>query len=1180
MPLLKGKKNIGHNIEVEEAHGKPRDQAVAIALRTAGVPKKGAKDTDETKLVGAARFGGALRLRKMNDTYYVAKMDGTILHGGSYQDVVDWCRKNGVNMAFAKDAVRPVPVEDGAGNTPEEKRIIRLYEDGMSAQAIATQLGKDLAYVKEVLTESGAQRRRGGFSWAKDAVEPVPVEDGLLVPVGNKADADRLRKKFKTTLERSLRLPYGDAERERLFKEAQRLEHLLASSGWDPTERAKDDLSTMVDPIPLSPNGTLPFYQTDGPINDEFPEDKDAWAQPSHSRTTKERIMQGYTGDRRAKDAMTEEEAAAYLRKVLADPKSTSNEKRIAREEWLIAKAAAAEVSRTKDAVLPVDESTRDAVRRYNRGETRTRDFSKRGRDADDIVTAYKGVVTSDEGKILLGGVSKRHESTPFLSKRDAMDWADGVAEENERAGRGRCTSKVVEVKVRRSRAIANDQEHATITRAMYARPVSMPSGERNQPAVAPVPTEDADKPKAHWPENTREVNRLHGELSSKGYAYTGKSRRAAEGRMRVHEYTGPRSNLEGAIFEHASGGASKHAFTKARDASTEDWNPDAGERGMFYGIAKEAKAKKRRAAAKKAAKTRKRNRARDDDAVNPNPNPRVLTSVALPTPEDVEKVYGRKVPMKELGKAFGKAKDVVGVMPTQLNEMRTRVEALQKRRRTPTGVGLTNDAVHWLKAMQKAYEKGDATEFRRVRQFAAEAVAAAKTEIAKDRAHAADAASSPAEDLDRAFRFEIQGDRRSALLHYQRAAAGFTRANDARNAQVARDGEEECRTRLAGSFDNTYVHPQQGRARAYDSESAALRVALERTRAGEDVCLIDKRVMPRRAEARDAFSPSDEIAGARSLSPKADQMSPGARVYHTTGRTGRVVGSSDGKVRVRPDDGADVEEWDLRRTFAKDTSIEMYKGWEISEDVKEDAIVAKKPGKPPLYATNVAQAKRIIDQREAGTATGYQKVMDVEPVALDEHEGFEKLERSLAHRKGVEDPKALAAAIGRKKYGAKGMAAKSAAGRAKDGAWDDQVDIMTKNVKDKVRELKDDGVVGMSRRNLRQIVSTRGITVPPSAFDRLLDEAIQKAGARKFATDEQRRAAGRAKDVTPGEAGIVAARIDALLDEAERSSGARRGSIINTARRLAREKGIKYDWPAWAEKIVTTKDARRRAAY
>lgn len=41
MPLLKGKKNIGHNIKKEEAHGKPHKQAVAIALEYAR--KHGAK---------------------------------------------------------------------------------------------------------------------------------------------------------------------------------------------------------------------------------------------------------------------------------------------------------------------------------------------------------------------------------------------------------------------------------------------------------------------------------------------------------------------------------------------------------------------------------------------------------------------------------------------------------------------------------------------------------------------------------------------------------------------------------------------------------------------------------------------------------------------------------------------------------------------------------------------------------------------------------------------------------------------------------------------------------------------------------------------------------------------------------------------------------------------------------
>lgn len=41
MPILKGKKNIGHNIKVEESEGKKPKQAIAIALNVAR--KSGAK---------------------------------------------------------------------------------------------------------------------------------------------------------------------------------------------------------------------------------------------------------------------------------------------------------------------------------------------------------------------------------------------------------------------------------------------------------------------------------------------------------------------------------------------------------------------------------------------------------------------------------------------------------------------------------------------------------------------------------------------------------------------------------------------------------------------------------------------------------------------------------------------------------------------------------------------------------------------------------------------------------------------------------------------------------------------------------------------------------------------------------------------------------------------------------
>jgi hypothetical protein len=48
------------------------------------------------------------------------------------------------------------------------------------------------------------------------------------------------------------------------------------------------------------------------------------------------------------------------------------------------------------------------------------------------------------------------------------------------------------------------------------------------------------------------------------------------------------------------------------------------------------------------------------------------------------------------------------------------------------------------------------------------------------------------------------------------------------------------------------------------------------------------------------------------------------------------------------------------------------------------------------------------------------------------QHIGFEKLEKKIAAKGDVSDPGAVAAAIGRQKYGAKAMARKAAAGRRK----------------------------------------------------------------------------------------------------------------------------------------------------
>lgn len=114
------------------------------------------------------------------------------------------------------------------------------------------------------------------------------------------------------------------------------------------------------------------------------------------------------------------------------------------------------------------------------------------------------------------------------------------------------------------------------------------------------------------------------------------------------------------------------------------------------------------------------------------------------------------------------------------------------------------------------------------------------------------------------------------------------------------------------------------------------------------------------------------------------------------------------------------------------------------------------KAGKPQKQAVAIAlseQRRKAIGKDSSGTAalrSGVAKFLAEEekepehntpdsklPVSGgavgDAKEGFAKLERSLAHEKGVTDPKALAASIGRKKYGEADMEHKAQAGKTGD---------------------------------------------------------------------------------------------------------------------------------------------------
>mgnify|MGYP001568287234 CR=1 FL=1 len=50
MPLRAGEKNIGRNIAIELEHGKPKKQAVAIALNVAGKSKPKYRNSSDGKM--------------------------------------------------------------------------------------------------------------------------------------------------------------------------------------------------------------------------------------------------------------------------------------------------------------------------------------------------------------------------------------------------------------------------------------------------------------------------------------------------------------------------------------------------------------------------------------------------------------------------------------------------------------------------------------------------------------------------------------------------------------------------------------------------------------------------------------------------------------------------------------------------------------------------------------------------------------------------------------------------------------------------------------------------------------------------------------------------------------------------------------------------------------------------
>ncbi len=283
---------------------------------------------------------------------------------------------------------------------------------------------------------------------------------------------------------------------------------------------------------------------------------------------------------------------------------------------------------------------------------------------------------------------------------------------------------------------------------------------------------------------------------------------------------------------------------------------------------------------------------------------------------------------------------------------------------------------------------------------------------------------SEPKDHMLRAAQYEVAGDRARALDSYRAAASVFRCAGDKLNEAKARDGIHACQSML----DTQYTHPGAGRVKVCDSAEQAVRTAVERTRAGEAVTVDGVKVMPRGEKARGRDEDpillegeSDATLLANYLREDGGESSPYFEALEQRGQPVKAIIGDD-----------------TSGVFQK----AEYKGWSIDKNPR-GIIVASKRGQTPFAARSTEHARAVIDRRDADPGERHRMG--------DEHLGFKKLEGKLAHEKGVSDPAAVAASIGRKKYGASGMAAKAAAGRAKD----EEVTFTPALVKRRLQEAK-----------------------------------------------------------------------------------------------------------------------------
>lgn len=248
MPLEKGSssKAIGHNVKTEEAAGKPKKQAVAIALHNAGVTKSQDKGAKDMKKHTAVRDGATKRFAR------------TIASRDEAQVTYKFAERPKPNKP-ERSIVKPVSVDPKAGHREPPAWMKDSFNSLVSKLERG---GKSKEYATKIAGKVAAEK-------GKDSVDPARYADEV------KRERERLQSKSVSELrelaQRSSRLDYGG------FKGADKqslIWHILSEKYSDKTltavyeylqaGKAKDS----VRPVPVGRDAKKPDWQPDSPDKD------------------------------------------------------------------------------------------------------------------------------------------------------------------------------------------------------------------------------------------------------------------------------------------------------------------------------------------------------------------------------------------------------------------------------------------------------------------------------------------------------------------------------------------------------------------------------------------------------------------------------------------------------------------------------------------------------------------------------------------------------------------------------------------------------------------------------------------------------------------------------------------------------------------------------------------------